>query len=52
MGEQRIVGPVEVDGGKGTVELRAGGIIHLIWNAGLRLEVQDARAAVNRVAGY
>lgn len=48
------MGPIEVDGGKGTVELRGDGIIHLIWNPSVRLEIQDARAAmtaVNKVAG-
>ncbi|WPU08729.1 STAS/SEC14 domain-containing protein [Pseudarthrobacter oxydans] len=46
--------PVIVDGGKGTVELRSDGIIHLIWEPRVRIELQDARAAmaaVNRIAG-
>lgn len=46
--------PVFVDGGKGTVMLRPDGIIHLAWNPRVRIEVQDARAAmaaVNEVAG-
>ncbi|MDP9985558.1 hypothetical protein J2S98_000702 [Arthrobacter oryzae] len=46
--------PVMVDGGKGTVELRADGIIHLIWEPSVRIEVEDATAAmaaVNRIAG-
>jgi len=46
--------PVMVDGGKGTVELRADGIIHLIWERSVRIEVEDAQAAmaaVNRIAG-
>lgn len=46
--------PVEVDGGKGTVQLRSDDIIHLIWNPKARIEGQDARAAmaaVNKVAG-
>lgn len=43
-----------VEGGKGTVELRADGFIHLVWNLHVSLEAQDARsaiAAVNNVAG-
>ncbi|BCW76991.1 STAS/SEC14 domain-containing protein [Arthrobacter sp. FX8] len=46
--------PVTVDGGKGTVELRTDGIIHLIWEPRVRIELQDAQAAmatVNRIAG-
>lgn len=46
--------PVAVDGGKGTVELRTDGIIHLIWEPRVRIELQDAQAAmatVNRIAG-
>ena len=46
--------PVIVDGGKGTVELRSDGIIHLIWEPRVRIELQDARAAmaaVNQIAG-
>jgi hypothetical protein len=46
--------PVTVDGGKGTVELRTDGIIHLIWDPRVRIELQDAQAAmatVNRIAG-
>lgn len=46
--------PAMVDGGKGTVELGPDGIIHLIWEPRVRIEVQDAQAAmaaVNRIAG-
>ncbi|MDQ0824368.1 hypothetical protein QFZ60_000541 [Arthrobacter sp. B2I5] len=46
--------PMTVDGGKGTVELRADGVIHLIWEPSVRIEVEDAQAAmatVNRIAG-
>lgn len=46
--------PVMVDGGKGTVELRSDGVIHLIWEPQVRIEQQDAQAAmaaVNAVAG-
>jgi hypothetical protein len=46
--------PVMVDGGKGTVELRSDGVIHLIWEPQVRIEQQDAEAAmaaVNEIAG-
>ncbi|MGO4234528.1 DUF7793 family protein [Pseudarthrobacter sp. YAF2] len=46
--------PVLVDGGKGTVQLQPDGIIHLIWQPKVRIEVQDAQAAmaaVNDIAG-
>jgi hypothetical protein len=43
-----------VDGGKGTVELRSDGVIHLIWEPKVRIEQDDAKAAmaaVNEIAG-
>jgi hypothetical protein len=46
--------PVMVDGGKGTVELRSDGVIHLIWEPKVRIEQDDAKAAmaaVNEIAG-
>ena len=46
--------PVIVDGGKGSVDLRPDGVIHLIWEPKVRIEIQDAEAAmaaVNRIAG-
>ncbi|WP_163166760.1 STAS/SEC14 domain-containing protein [Arthrobacter sp. Alg241-R88] len=46
--------PVMVDGGKGTVELRPDGVIHLIWEPQVRIEQHDAQAAmaaVNAIAG-
>jgi hypothetical protein len=46
--------PVLVDGGKGTVELSPDGVIHLIWEPKVRIEIQDAQAAmaaVNDIAG-
>jgi hypothetical protein len=46
--------PVTVDGGKGTVELRSDGLIHLIWEPKVRIEQEDAKAAmaaVNEIAG-
>ena len=50
----RDLEPLIVDGGKGTVDLRSDGIIHLIWEPKVRIELQDAEAAmaaVNRIAG-
>jgi hypothetical protein len=50
----RELEPLVVDGGKGTVDLRSDGIIHLIWEPQVRIEIQDAEAAmaaVNRIAG-
>ena len=46
--------PIIVDGGKGTVELRPDGVIHLVWEPRVRIEKEDAQAAmaaVNRIAG-
>ncbi|MBD1594356.1 STAS/SEC14 domain-containing protein, partial [Arthrobacter sp. S1_S22] len=46
--------PLTVDGGKGTVELRSDGVIHLIWEPKVRIEIEDAQAAmaaVNEIAG-
>ncbi|PNI07061.1 STAS/SEC14 domain-containing protein [Arthrobacter sp. AFG7.2] len=46
--------PLIVDGGKGSVDLRPDGVIHLIWEPKVRIELQDAEAAmaaVNRIAG-
>ncbi|MHC6593121.1 DUF7793 family protein [Arthrobacter sp. C152] len=46
--------PVIVDGGKSTVELGPDGVIHLVWEPRVRIEVEDAQAAmaaVNRIAG-
>jgi hypothetical protein len=40
-----------VDGGKGTVELRSDGVIHLIWEPQVRIEQQDAQAAMEAVNG-
>lgn len=44
---------IAVDGGKGTVELRSDGVIHLVWEPRIILEAADALAAmasVNEVA--
>ncbi|MBG6183648.1 hypothetical protein IWX65_001610 [Arthrobacter sp. CAN_A214] len=38
-----------IDGGKATLELRADGIVHLTWIRGVRIEEQDARAAMKAV---
>jgi hypothetical protein len=45
--------PITVDGGKGTVELDAEGILHLVWRPGTVLvgdDVHAAMATVNEVA--
>lgn len=47
--EQPVSGVVEVDGGKGAVALRPDGIIHLTWNPNVRIEAEDARAAMTAV---
>lgn len=49
MGERRTEDPIHVDGGKGFVQLGSDGIIHLIWNPRVRIEAQDARAAMEAV---
>ena len=41
--------PITVEGGKGTVELDAGGVLHLVWKPGTVLEADDVRAAIARV---
>lgn len=41
--------PLTVEGGKGTVELKADGIIHLIWNDSVNIEAVDAHAAMAAV---
>lgn len=46
--------PVTVDGGKGTVELDADGVFHLVWSPGTVLaasDVQAAMATINELAG-
>jgi hypothetical protein len=40
---------VAVDGGKGTVELRSDGVIHLVWKPRIVLEAPDAHAAMASV---
>ena len=38
--------PITVDGGKGTIELGADGIILLVWKPGIVLDGDDVRAAM------
>ena len=45
--------PLKVEGGKGVVGLEPPGLIHLAWDADVRIEEVDAKAAmaaVNKVA--
>ncbi|HSO14388.1 MAG TPA: STAS/SEC14 domain-containing protein [Arthrobacter sp.] len=44
-----VTAPDTVDGGKGSVELRDDGIIHLQWLPGITIDVEDARAAMAKV---
>lgn len=41
--------PITVDGGKGTVELDAEGVLHLVWKPGTVLEADDVHAAMAKV---
>lgn len=41
--------PITVDGGKGTVELDAGGFFHLVWKPGTELAAEDVHAAIQRI---
>lgn len=41
--------PITVDGGKGTVELDAEGVLHLVWKPGTFLEADDVHAAMAKV---
>jgi hypothetical protein len=43
------VEPITVEGGKGIVELTAGGVIHLMWKPTVRIEAVDAHAAMAAV---
>ncbi|MDR6987563.1 hypothetical protein J2Y66_002045 [Paenarthrobacter nitroguajacolicus] len=46
--------PITVEGGKGTVELKAEGVLHLVWKPGTVLAADDVHAAIakiNEVAG-
>ncbi|MEO3931794.1 STAS/SEC14 domain-containing protein [Micrococcaceae bacterium Sec7.4] len=44
-----VTAPETVDGGKGSVELRDDGLIHLQWLPGIAIDVEDARAAMAKV---
>jgi hypothetical protein len=48
LGEQKM-NPITVDGGKGTVELDAKGVLHLVWLPGTVLEAADVHAAMAQV---
>jgi hypothetical protein len=41
--------PIIIQGGKGSVELRTDGVVHLIWKPQGTIEAADARAAVAAV---
>ena len=41
--------PLTVEGGKATLELRADGILNLKWVSGVRIEADDAHAAMRAV---
>ena len=41
--------PITVEGGKGTVELGADGVIHLVWKNKVTIEASDAQAAMRAV---
>jgi hypothetical protein len=41
--------PITVDGGKGTVELSAEEVLHLVWKPGTVLEAADVHAAIAKV---
>ncbi|MDJ0458589.1 STAS/SEC14 domain-containing protein [Arthrobacter sp. NQ7] len=38
--------PIIVDVGKGTVVLEAGGVLHLVWKPGTKLDASDVHAAI------
>ena len=41
--------PITVEGGKGTVELKADGIFHLVWKERVHIDAADAHAAMAAV---
>lgn len=41
--------PITVDGGKGTVELDAEGVLHLVWKLGTVLQADDVHAAIEKI---
>jgi hypothetical protein len=46
---QRLADPISITGGKGTVELRTDGVIHVIWKPQSTIEATDALAALAAV---
>jgi hypothetical protein len=48
LGEQKMK-PITVDGGKGTVELGAEGVLHLVWKQGTVLQADDVHAAIAKI---
>lgn len=48
-GEDVVVDPVVADGAKVCLEMGSGGLLLLRWLPGVRIEVEDARAAMARV---
>jgi len=40
---------IPIEGGKGSVELRGDGVVHLIWTPNIKIDVADARAAMAMV---
>lgn len=41
--------PIAIEGDKATLELTGGGILNLRWMAGVRIEAEDAHAAMREV---
>jgi hypothetical protein len=48
LGEQKMK-PITVVGGKGTVELGAEGVLHLVWKQGTVLQSDDVHAAIEKI---
>ena len=40
---------IPIEGGKGSVELRGDGVVHLIWTPNAKIDAADARAAMAMV---
>jgi hypothetical protein len=49
LGGEKMMKPITVDGGKGTVELSEERVLHLVWKPGTVLEAADVRAAMATV---
>lgn len=41
--------PTPIEGGKGVVHLEAGTVLYLAWDVGVRIEIDDAQAAMDAV---